>query len=377
MSLSAIINNALAAAASDMTTRVLHEAITRLADKYGFDFAEAIQFINLEPARPEVLKKKDLPWCGVVDAEWCLGITGRGGLWTQCPKPRGEGGYCVTCAKQKAEAGVLKCGEVADRLAAPFEYGDRKVTPFSKFMEKNGWSKELVERSAAEYGLTIPPENFVVPKPKRGRKVTRPTMSTPEPEAPVIVEPATEPAPEPEVVVHPPVDFSSQEEEEAAMPTPTPVSGFTTYSATEPDSDEELEAEHVPAERVTRVNNSGPAAETPKKKGRPASPKTEGDVAPKKKGRPASPKVEGETPKKKGRPASPKEPTETGTSPAVAAPPQEPKKKVAADYSAITATEAATMKPMALRTACAQHGIEIGSKPAETLRAELIAKVTA
>ena len=192
MSLNAIINHALADAASQMTTQVLHQAIARLADKYKFDFAEAFQFINLEPARPEVLKKSDLPWCGVADPTCCAALSFRGGLYTQCHKSHVTDGLCVACHKQKQETGSLKNGTVEDRVAvAPFEFLDGKVARFTKLMTKNGWTQELVERSAAEYGLTIPTENFVESKPKRGRKVTRPVMETPEPQAitEVVVEP--------------------------------------------------------------------------------------------------------------------------------------------------------------------------------------------
>jgi hypothetical protein len=374
MSLFAIINNALADAASQMTTQVLHEAVGRLADKYGFDFAEAIHFINLEPARPEVLKKKDMPWCGVVDRSWCCAIVSHGGLYTQCPKSHVTDGLCGTCLKQKQQTGSLKYGDVDARIASiPLEFLGKKVAPFSKIMEKNGWSQELVDRSAAEYGLTIPMENFVPAKPKRGRKVTRPVMETPEP-------------------VVPPIAVSSYVDEVShELPQSPPLSEFVTYNAssdsddeydpTPPGADNELE-EEVPVPAV-KSKKSRVKAESDSKKprGRPASPKTEGEVKPKKpRGRPASPKTEGEVKKKPrkvktesgGESASESEAESVKTEVV----PETPQVKKTADYSKITAVEAAQIKPTALRTACAQHGIDIGSKEVHTLRAELIAKVT-
>jgi hypothetical protein len=395
MSLNAIITNALADAASLMTNQVLHQAITRLADKYGFDFAEAIQFINIEPARPEVLKKSDLPWCGVVDNACCGALSFRGGIYSQCHKAHVTDGLCGACHKQLQETGSLKNGNVNERLAsAPFDFRGGKVARFSKLMLKNGWTQELVERSAAEYGLTIPPENFVESKPKRGRKVTRPIMATPEPPAINVMD---------EVVS--PVAVSASQESTQEVPAPTSINGFTVYSATDADSDEELEAEPI-------VQVAAPVAvKAPKKK---REPKPEGE---KKK---RAPKAEGEKKKKEKKtqkndsdsessgsdghddapiqvtvtlespaaaeepdspPYSPVAPAEAPAAPAEAPAAEAPvveapkveKKKV--DYSNITAVEAATLKPMALRTACAQHGIDIGSKSADALRIELIHKL--
>jgi hypothetical protein len=354
MSLSAIINAAMVDASTQMTTQVLHTAIARLAEKYGFDTAEAIQFINLAPAQPVLLKKKDLPWCGVVDPQCCHALSFRSGLYTQCHKAHVTDNLCGACSKQKQETGSLKNGTVEDRLASsPFEFLGGKVARFSKLMEKNGWTQEFVERSAMAYGVSIPSENFVESKPKRGRKVTRPVMTTPEPQAfeqsPAPVEhsdaesndgsnaaiPATSEAAPSETV------DSSQE-----VSSPTEV---TVYNATDPDSDEELEEQAVPIAKKV---------DEPKKKGRPPSPKAEGggEEKPKKK----APKV-----------------TETKVDASEAEPSKEKVKKPTVDYSKITAEEAALMKPMALRTACSQHGIDIGSKTAETLRAELISKVSA
>jgi len=400
MSINAIINNALAEAASQMTSLVLHQAITRLADKYGFDFAEAIQFIHLEPARPEVLKKSDLPWCGVVDTACCGALSFRGGIYSQCHKAHVTDGLCGACYKQKQETGSLKNGDVNERMASlPFEFRGGKVARFSKLMLKNGWTQELVERSAAEYGLTIPPENFVETKPKRGRKVTRPVMATPEPPAIITTETET---------VVPPVEVEtlSSQESTQEVPAPTPTTGFTMYSATDADSGEELEAEPI-------VQAVVPEVKAPKKK---REPKPEGE---KKK---RAPKAEGEKKKKEkksqknesdsessgsdGHEETPVRVTVTIEAPAAAAavvapavaaapaaaaeepdsPPYSPaaaaeapkvegEKKKKVDYSNITAVDAAILKPMALRTACAQHGIDIGSKSADALRTELIHKL--
>jgi len=367
MSLSAIINNALADAASQMTTQVLHQAITRLAEKYGFDFAEAIQFINLEPARPEVIKKSDLPWCGVADTTCCAALSFRGGLYTQCHKAHVTDGLCGACYKQKQETGSLKNGSIADRLAAsPFEFMNGKVARFTKLMAKNGWTQELVERSAKEYGLTIPPENFVESKPKRGRKVTRPVMETPEPQAIFSSE---------EVVVEPVDAVETVElDEEVAR---TPIAEFVTYNATDPDSDDELveEAPKVEPPKKEKKVKAESDSEKPKKEkkvkaeggGTSEKPKKEKKAKEESGSDSEKPKKEKKAKEESGKA---EEKSDSGSD-------SEPKKKPLVDYSAITAKEAALLKPMALRTACAQHSIVIGSKTAETLRAELIAKVAA
>ena len=416
MSLNTIITNALADAATQMANQVLHEAINRLASKYGFDFAEAIQFINVAPARPEVLKKKDLPWCGVVNAEWCCGITSRGGLYTQCSKSPIEGGVlCGTCTKQKNETGSLKFGTVSDRLAAgPFDFTGGKIVPFSKTMEKNGWSRELVDRSAAEYGLTIPEENYIAPKPKRGRKVTRPVMEAPEPEGPVIrMEPDSyDPT---ESLTAAMSSLTVEDEEEVISPlaveevkaeikmSAVSATAFVTYNATDPSSsdeeDGELEEEApvvvaTPVEVKKVKKPRAPKAEGEKKEKKPRAPKGEKkeeklsvaeevasdescDESPV-----ASPVASPVEPKKvNGSPPSDSEASNSSSvsefSLGAAAENQVPKKeKKVVDYSNISPVDAATIKPMALRTACLQHGIELGTKSVETLRAELIEKVT-
>lgn len=412
MSLNAIITNALADAASQMTTQVLHTAVERLATKYGFDFAEAIQFVNLEPARPEVLKKTDLPWCGTVYPECCSALAYRNGLFSQCHKAPVADGLCGACSKQKAETGSLKNGDVHERMASdPFAFRDGKVARFSKVMEKNGWTQELVERSAAAYGLTIPSENFIESKPKRGRKVTRPVMNTPEPLAITVSEVV------PPIVSDVDVDVDSEVSEEVA---PTPLANYVTYNATDPDSDEELEEEAPkPKKAEKKKADSGDEAEKPKKKKAEKKKADSGDEAeakkPKAKKAESGDETEAKKPKAKKEKAEsgdeadkkPKakkaESDETDKKPkakkaesgdeadkkAESSDETEPKakkadsgdesdkKKAVIDYSDVTAEQVAALKPMALRTAAAQHGIVIGSKSAETLRAELIAKVSA
>jgi hypothetical protein len=397
MSLSAIINAALLDASTQMTTQVLHQAIARLADKYGFDAAEAIQFVNLAPARPELLKKSDLPWCGVADPTWCKALSFSGGLYRQCHKAPVDGSLlCGACSRQATETGSLKNGDVDARLAAtPFGFLDGKVAPFTKLMAKNGWSKELVEQSAAAYGLTIPPENFQEIKPKRGRKVSRPVMNTPEPLA------ITATLSQAEDSVVPPVVVASQEEEVAAPATPSRV---IMYNATDPDSDDELQEEAPVAESKTKKGGAKagspkpkaekvkaepkPKVEKPKAEPKPKAekPKAEKPKAQKPK---AEPKPQDEKPEAESNSESEGSKSDDDAAPEVIAassggaevkpesPKQEKVKKPAADYTNITAEEVATMKALNLRTACAQHGIEIGSKSVDTLRAELIQKVSA
>jgi hypothetical protein len=419
MSLNAIITNALADAASQMTTQVLHTAVERLATKYGFDFAEAIQFVNLEPARPEVLKKTDLPWCCTVYPECCSALAYRNGLFSQCHKAPVADGLCGACSKQKAETGSLKNGDVHERMASdPFAFRDGKVARFSKVMEKNGWTQELVERSAAAYGLTIPSENFIESKPKRGRKVTRPVMNTPEPLAITVSEEVVPPIVS-DVDVD--VDVDSEVSEEVA---PTPLANYVTYNATDPDSDEELEEEAPkPKKAEKKKADSGDEAEKPKKKKAEKKKADSGDEAEAKKPKAKKEKAESGDETEAKKPKAKKEKADSGDETETKKPKakkadsgdeteakkpkakkaesgdeakkaessdetepkakkadsgdESDKKKAVIDYSDVTAEQVAALKPMALRTAAAQHGIVIGSKSAETLRAELIAKVSA
>ena len=153
-----------------------------------------------------------------------------------------------------------------------------------------------------------------------------------------------------------------------------------------------------------------PQVEGEKKEKKPRAPKADGE---KKEKKPRAPKADGE--KKEKKPRAPKGSSEKKeqSSPVVESPvespvaeivsekingspssdpessnssmpeltlgvaavPKEKKEKKEVDYSNITAVDAAVIKPLALKKACKQHGIDPGNKATDELRTELIQKL--
>jgi hypothetical protein len=168
--ISVTLPTAFSDAASGMVTSAVDQAIQKLAAHFNFSAEEARAYIDKISVEPELLTAKDLPFCGQRIPGCCNGIAFRCGLYSQCPKKPQQDGLCRACWTQKEETGSLKYGTIDDRLAKPaMEFADGKVAPFARLMTKNGWTKKYVEDSAAALGWVVPPENFVVVKPKRER----------------------------------------------------------------------------------------------------------------------------------------------------------------------------------------------------------------
>lgn len=173
------MSKALESAAQGMINEALTFAIRKLAAHYKFSEDEAQQVILGELTLvPELLPVTQLPWCGQVIEENCRAIVAAGGLYTQCPFPCQGGNFCKKCQKQVEKNGTPKFGDTDARLAVSNEeYHNGKVKPFSIIMAKNGWSRELVEKSAAAVGWTVPESNFERKK-RRGRPASA-SMSAP------------------------------------------------------------------------------------------------------------------------------------------------------------------------------------------------------
>jgi len=170
---SATMTTALTDAMADFSSKIIQDAVGRLATKYGFDKDEATTFllnggvhVKLPP-----LEKSKLPWCGVVDGSCCKAIVKNGGLFTQCTSAPLEGGWCKKCAKDVEKNGTPTNGDVEARQVGDimeYKVGNTEVKPYIEYMIKNNITREHAEESAASYGLTIDPRQFE--KKKRGRK---------------------------------------------------------------------------------------------------------------------------------------------------------------------------------------------------------------
>lgn len=187
MSFSATMSSALTDSMADFASKILQDAVGRLATKYGFDKDEATAFLMNGGVHVKLppLEKSKLPWCGVVDGSCCKAIVKNGGLFTQCTSAPLDGGWCKKCAKDVEKNGTPTNGDVEARLVGDimaYKVGNTEVKPYIEYMTKNNITREQAEESAATYGLTIDPRQFE--KKKRGRKQAAERAMAPAVESP-------------------------------------------------------------------------------------------------------------------------------------------------------------------------------------------------
>ena len=170
------------------TTEFGVEVVKALAEKYSFDEAEALEFLelnNTKVVRKEPKAKKEpktkmvtpcmpLPFCGVVMDGWCKGIRTNHDLFTQCTMVPKNGIYCTTCAAQAESNDTDKPthGNICDRM----EQGDEWRSPAGKqpvnygnVMEKKNIEKDAAVAEATAFGWEITEEQFEVKARKSGR----------------------------------------------------------------------------------------------------------------------------------------------------------------------------------------------------------------
>jgi hypothetical protein len=166
-----------------------------LASEYGFDAQEAIQRLGLDSVTvsrpmkkkaaakaPKVPKVKrmvpsfPLPFCGVVNEDWCCGLRLCHGLYSQCTMAKDkDGDFCKTCTKQadKSESNKPTYGVIQDRMAVgAMEFRDSKgkqVVSYGNVMKKLKIEKDTAIAEAAKFGLVIAEEQFEKRKTTRGR----------------------------------------------------------------------------------------------------------------------------------------------------------------------------------------------------------------
>ena len=190
------------------TTEFGLEVVKALAEKYSFDEAEALEFLELsntkvvrkEPkAKKEPKTKKEpkpkmvtpsmpLPFCGVVMDDWCKGIRANHELFTQCTMAPKSGFYCTTCAAQAESNDTKKPthGDIRDRM----EHGDEWRSPTGKqplnygnVMQKKNIEKDAAITEATAFGWEIAEEQFEV-KPRKAGRPKSPATSDDEEEKP-------------------------------------------------------------------------------------------------------------------------------------------------------------------------------------------------
>lgn len=185
---SATMSRTLTDSMADFASKILQDAVERLATKYGFDAEDAKDFLMAGGVNVKLppLEKSKLPWCGTVDTACCKAIVKNGGLFTQCTSSPLDGGWCKKCAKDVEKNGTPTNGDVEARLVGDimaYKVGNTEVKPYIEYMIKNNITREQVEEAAATYGLTIDPRQFE--KKKRGRKQAAPRSMAPSVETPL------------------------------------------------------------------------------------------------------------------------------------------------------------------------------------------------
>ena len=131
-----------------------------------------------KPAAATVRTKPEmvLPFCGVVEPSWCMGVRFNHGLHTQCTNgPMNGGRYCKTCQKSAANSasGKPQYGDIEDRLTgALLEYRDPKgklTTCYANVAKKLKLDLGRAQEVAQAFGWEIPQDQLEVIKKKTGR----------------------------------------------------------------------------------------------------------------------------------------------------------------------------------------------------------------
>ena len=131
-----------------------------------------------KPAAATVRTKPEmvLPFCGVVESSWCMGVRFNHGLHTQCTNgPMNGGKYCKTCQKSAANSasGKPQYGDIEDRTTgALLEYRDPKgklTTCYANVAKKLKLDLGRAQEVAQAFGWEIPQDQLEVIKKKTGR----------------------------------------------------------------------------------------------------------------------------------------------------------------------------------------------------------------
>ena len=119
-----------------------------------------------------------IPFCGVVNEQWCCGARVNHGLYTQCTKARLEGeDFCKVCQKQSenSASGKPNGGDIRERVQLGDAWRDPKgkaPITFATLLSKpkfSGLTWESAETECARFGWTIPESERVASVTKRGR----------------------------------------------------------------------------------------------------------------------------------------------------------------------------------------------------------------
>jgi colicin import membrane protein len=198
--MSAAVENGIRNASVDFAVAVINQLANEGALTCSVD--EAIRMFNFEgvkvasrrsaamkkvrasqkssgkPAAATVRSKPEmvLPFCGVIEPSWCMGVRFNHGLHTQCTNgPMNGCRYCKTCQKSAANSasGKPQYGDIEDRMTgALLEYRDPKgklTTCYANVAKKLQLDLGRAQEVAQAFGWEIPQDQLEVIKKKTGR----------------------------------------------------------------------------------------------------------------------------------------------------------------------------------------------------------------
>ena len=157
----------------------MQEAVGVLAEEYCFSKEEGLEKLGeLRVAKKSravkskrVVPKIIVPFCGVVEEDWCKAVRYNRGLFTQCTNACKSGSkFCTTCLKNVSVDNIPQYGLIEERGNEGWTDPNGKVpVKYGNIMSKIGVTKEEAIAEAEKLGWTIPEDQFEVVKARKGR----------------------------------------------------------------------------------------------------------------------------------------------------------------------------------------------------------------
>ena len=176
-----MINGTSLSALTAALQRYMPEVVGALAKEYEFDQEAGLKMLGELSVQKEgksravkakrVVPKILLPFCGVVQDDWCKAVRYNRGLFTQCTNAcKGDSKFCTTCMKYVSVDGIPQYGLIEERGNEGWTGPNGRVpVNYGNIMSKIDVTKEQAIAEAEKLGWTIPEEQFEVVKTRKGR----------------------------------------------------------------------------------------------------------------------------------------------------------------------------------------------------------------
>ena len=168
-------------ALTEALQRYMPEVVGTLAKEYKFDQVAGLELLGDLSVQKEgksravkakrVVPKILLPFCGVVQDDWCKAVRYNRGLFTQCTNAcKGDSKFCTTCMKHVSVDGIPQYGLIEERGNEGWKCPKGKSpVNYGNIMAKIDVTKDQAIAEAEKLGWTIPEEQFEVVKTRKGR----------------------------------------------------------------------------------------------------------------------------------------------------------------------------------------------------------------